>query len=355
MLLILAFAAVVVAMSADGRGRGDEEVREADSGGRGTTPAPRADPEPAAPPVPTRFFGVSTPSGPYNMAEVDAFEAAAGKEPAVVMFSQDWANARFRADLLQSIADRSGGPALPLITWEPRDHRVGEGGDGRPATEQPEFSLSRILEGSWDWYIREWAEGLRAWGRPVGLRLAQQMNGNWFPWAEGVNGNERGQYVAAWRHVRRIFDGVGTPNVLWVWSPNVSYKGSAPLAPLYPGDGYVDWVGIDGYNGGTALGWGGWIGSEELFAPTIREIRVFTSKPLALTEVGSSEEGGSKARWIHDFFHGMLPRHPEIMGFVWVEAKREADWRIVSSESATAAFAAGVADRRFGAVPFSPR
>ena len=309
----------------------------------------------APPPAPTRFFGVSTPSGPYNMAEVDAFQSAAGKKPAVVMFSQDWAHARFRADLLDSIADRPGSPTLPLITWEPRDHKVAGSAPGAPATEQPAYSLARILDGSFDAYIREWAEGLRDWGRPVGLRFAQQMNGNWFPWSEGVNGNQSGQYVAAWRHVREIFDSVGTTNVLWVWSPNVSYTGSAPLAPLYPGDSYVDWIGIDGYNGGSALGWGGWLGPEELFAPTIREIRAFTSEPLVLTEVASTEVGGSKAQWINDLFHAMLPRHPEILGFVWVEADREADWRIVSSETAAAAFAAGVADPGFGDVPTLPR
>ena len=127
------------------------------------------------------------------------------------------------------------------------------------------------------------------------------------------------------------------------------------FADVYPGDAYVDWVGIDGYNGGSALGWGGWIGPEELFAPTIREIRAFTSKPLVLTEVASAEAGGSKAQWIREFLDVVLPRHPEITGFVWVEANREADWRIVSSETAAAAFAAGVTSPRFGDLRALPR
>ena len=37
------------------------------------------------------------------------------------------------------------------------------------------------------------------------LRPMHEMNGNWYPWAEGVNGNVAGDYVNAWRHVRAIF------------------------------------------------------------------------------------------------------------------------------------------------------
>ena len=47
------------------------------------------------------------------------------------------------------------------------------------------------------------------------------MNGNWFAWMEGVNGNQPGEYVAAWRHVHDIFTAVGATNVSWVWCPNV--------------------------------------------------------------------------------------------------------------------------------------
>ena len=50
------------------------------------------------------------------------------------------------------------------------------------------------------------------------------MNGSWFPWSEGVNGNRAGEYVAAWRHVHDIFTAVGATNVTWVWCPNVDYN-----------------------------------------------------------------------------------------------------------------------------------
>ena len=43
------------------------------------------------------------------------------------------------------------------------------------------------------------------WGHPFFLRFDWEMNGFWFPWSEGVNGNKPGEFVAAWRHVHDIF------------------------------------------------------------------------------------------------------------------------------------------------------
>jgi beta-mannanase len=84
------------------------------------------------------------------------------------------------------------------------------------------------------------------------------MNGDWFPWDEGVNGNTPGQFVQAWRHVHDIASAVGATNVTWVWCPNVTPINN--LGEFYPGDAYVDWTCLDGYNWGTdpnghLIGW----------------------------------------------------------------------------------------------------
>ncbi len=289
------------------------------------------------------IFGVATPSGPHNLAELDAFQKAAAKKPSLLMFHEAWGRQEFDTALLSGISRRG---MLPMITWEPWDDEAatadGDGGRG-----WAEYSLSRIVRGSFDRYLHKWAVSLRKWGHPVAIRFAHEMNGSWYPWSEGVNGNGPGEYVAAWRHVWSIFQRAGATNVIWVWSPNVTFPGSTPLEQLYPGDAYVNWIGIDGYNAGTALPWGGWVMFEELFGPTIQEIRLFTDKPILLAEVGAAEKGGSKAEWISDFFHS-LSKRPEIIGFIWFEARKQADWRIVSSEASRAAFAAGVADPRYG-------
>jgi beta-mannanase len=286
---------------------------------------------------PAVLFGVSTPSGPRNLAEVDAFERQAGKRVGIVMYFEGWAYHEFDASLAASVAARG---AVPEITWEPWDYVAG--------IDQPEYSLLSIISGTHDAYLHRWAQGAKAYGGPVLVRLGHEMNDRYYPWSESANGNRPGQYVAAWRHVVDVFRAVGATNVKWVWSPSVSYAGTIPLADVYPGDAYVDWVALDGYNGGSALPWGGWQSFAQIFGASLAEIAaITTAKPVMIGETSSAEAGGSKAAWITELF-AELAQRSQIKGFVWFNQDKETDWRIESSPSATQAFATGVADQRYG-------
>jgi len=318
-----------------------------------TVPAPV--PAPAGParprplfPVPGRvLFGVTTRAGPHDFAGLEAFQAAAGKQPNVMLFSQGWARDGFDRRLLDDVVRRR---MLPMIGWEPWDYQQ-ESRFDRARGEQPAYALSRIAGGAFDAYIQSWAVGIRRLGYPVAIRFAHEMNGYWYPWAETANRNRPGEYVAAWRHVHDIFTRAGARNVVWVWSPNVVYPGATPLRELYPGDAYVDWAGVVGYYG-TDRNLTAYRTFEQVFAPTLRELRAVTRKPIVLTEVAATERDGRKAAWIQDFFRA-LPRHRDIIGFVWYEVIKEADWRITSSEQARTAFAAGIAHPRY-TQPFTP-
>ena len=72
--------------------------------------------------------------------------------------------------------------------------------------------LANIASGTRDPALETWANEAAAWGHPFFLRFDWEMNGNWFPWAEGVT-KAPGEYVAAWRHVHDIFTAVGATNV----------------------------------------------------------------------------------------------------------------------------------------------
>lgn len=176
------------------------------------------------------------------------------------------------------------------------------------------------------------------------------MNGYRYPWCEQSNGNRPGEYVRMWRHVHDIFEAAGASNVIWVWSPNVNYDSSTPLAGLYPGDGYVDWIGVSGYYGAgedrsyRSFDW--------IFAPTLAELAALSSRPVVITEVGATDADGRRTEWITDMFRS-FPRYPEIVGVIWFEATRETDWRIGGSPDAARAFGAGVAGERF-ATQWSP-
>ncbi|HEX7203168.1 MAG TPA: glycosyl hydrolase [Arthrobacter sp.] len=288
------------------------------------------------PPVSTAGlrFGVATTGGPLASAELDEVSRLAGESPSSVLFYKDFLQA---PPISEMNAVRARG-AMPLVTWEPWAWGGG--------LNQPAYSLDRIAAGDFDARITEWGQALAAWGYPVQLRFAHEMNGDWYPWAEGVNGNEAGDYVQAWRHVHDVMAASGASNVKWVWSPNVPYWGSTDLSGLYPGAGYVDIVALDGYNWGTSASWSGWISPQDLFAPGIAQLRSLApGVPILIAETASSEAGGSKAAWNSDLV-SYLAAQPDVMGFIWFHMQKEADWRISSSDASAAAFNSALAARR---------
>lgn len=270
-----------------------------------------------------------------DLAGADRFSGSSGKAAGLVNVYVSFASPGFDRPPLDAIRRRG---AVPMVTWLPCR-------DGSLGSEQPEYALRRITGGAFDPYLKRWAADAAAWGQPLMLRFAPEMNGSWNSWSAGVNGNRARDFVLAWRHVHDLFAEAGASNVEWVWSPNVVMPGSPSLPSLYPGDRYVDWIGLDGYNWGTTRAGSRWQSFGDVFGPTLRAVRALTQRPLMLSEVGSAEAGGSKAAWVADFFR-QLRRNPDILAFVWFNFDKEADWRIDSSSSSRHAFVAGVADAR---------
>ena len=298
-----------------------------------TVPAPTA---PTVPPVSTAKlrFGAATAGGPMAGSELDEVAVLAGEAPSSVLFYEDFAQP---APITEMNAVRARG-AVPLVTWEPW---LWGGG-----VNQSAYSLDRITAGDFDPYIAQWGQALASWGYPVQLRFAHEMNGDWYPWAESVNGNQPGDYAAAWRHVHDVVAAQGASNVSWVWSPNVPYYGSTDLAGLYPGAGYVDIVALDGYNWGTSASWSAWISAQDLFAPGIAQLRTLApGVPILIAETASSEAGGDKAAW-NSGLVSYLAAQPDVMGFVWFHLQKETDWRINSSAASATAFKNALQARR---------
>ncbi|HET9198143.1 MAG TPA: glycosyl hydrolase [Solirubrobacterales bacterium] len=281
---------------------------------------------------------------PWDMNAVASFEQGAGKSASMVQFFQPFAQCAgagcsfysFPTTPMDDIREHG---SIPVLSWSSQ---------AIPSTlNQPDFQLSDVISGRYDAYIAEFAAEARDWGHPFFLRFNWEMNGSWFPWAEGVNGNVGGEYVAAWRHVHDIFAAAGATNVSWVWCPFVDPAGTmTDLASLYPGDGYVDWTGLDGYNWGTnPAAPRGWRTFDQLFRDTYDEIveGIAPSKPMMLAEVGSSELGGSKAEWIRDALTRVPAEYQQVRALLWFDKFDDnMDWPIETSAPATQAFAEGV-------------
>ena len=287
----------------------------------------------------TILFGVWQPGAPWDMNALAAFEQQAGKHVAIVHWYESWYDSQSGPDLsLLQAVDAHG--SVPMISWAP---------DGHEGSAQTVYSLADIAAGTFDAYAQTWATQLAGYGKPVLLRFAWEMNGDWFPWGTASNTPE--QYVAAWRHLHDIFVAAGATNVQWVWSPNVVSGPVTELEAYYPGDDYVDWLALDGYNRAAA----GWESFTDLFGASYARLTALADKPVMIAETSSSEadastpSGDSKAEWISSALTQEIPANfPAIRALVWFNEDKsgvEADgynWRIDSSGAARSAFSAAV-------------
>jgi beta-mannanase len=166
------------------------------------------------------------------------------------------------------------------------------------------------------------------------------MNGDWYPWSQHMDPRQTPEdYVRAWRHLHYMFAAQGVRNVRWMWCPNC--EPVEGLERLYPGDRYVDWIGIDVYNRPK------WPRSPREAIDPVYEFAARHGKPILLAEVGCAQafaEAGDqrspwvdKEQWITALF-AEFGRWPRIRGIIWFDVSKEADWRIGSSPEAAAAY-----------------
>ncbi|HEX8646254.1 MAG TPA: glycosyl hydrolase [Thermoleophilaceae bacterium] len=266
-------------------------------------------------------WGTYTPGAPDNRSVIDAFNAQVGRRAAIWHTYKNFQQEPFGRTV--AVATDAGG--LPLVTWEPH---------GR--------SLRGIARGDDDAYLRTSARQAAAFGKPVLVRFAHEMNGDWYSWGKGVNGNTAGDYIAAWRHVVRLFRNENVSNVKFVWAPN-----TGSFTSFWPGDEYVDFLGLDGYNWGAK--WNNWESFEQVFDSSYRSITGLSRKPLIITEFGSNQAGGDKPAWVrHALSRGVAARYPQMRALVYFDNVQDGgDWRVDSSPASLSAFRSALSDPLF--------
>ncbi|MCZ2836654.1 glycosyl hydrolase, partial [Modestobacter sp. VKM Ac-2985] len=275
------------------------------------------------------YVGASAPGVPRDPAALDAFTDATGVSPSSAMFFLDFGGQVDTAALQRLAAE----DRLPMMTWEPWTHTS-------PTTNP--YSLQAIAAGEFDAYLTAQGRALAAVGSPVAVRFAHEMNGSWYPWGQGVNGNQPADHVAAYRRVHDVVTAAGATNVVWTWSPiTVTSRPNVPLAPLYPGDEYVDWVGLSVYYSVPGTTYATTVPS------TIRELDQFAAdKPIYVAET-SVLPGADRPAMIHDLISGLLTI-PRLVGLTWFNHDTKHDYRIDNDPPAAAQLAAELASPWFG-------
>jgi hypothetical protein len=282
---------------------------------------------------------------PWDFSAVERFEQNSGKRLSLLQFSSPFfscasmpcAPNKFPSTPFEAIR-RHG--AIPFFSWNSASTPITRGA--------PNLRLQDVAAGRYDAYITEWATSAARWGKPFFLRFNWEMNADWFPWAEGVNGNAPGSYVAAWRHVHDIFTAVGARNATWVWCPNVDPTDRyTALKGLYPGNQYVDWTCLDGYSYGPESAQQSF---SALFTKTYNQIitTIAPKKPMVIGETAALENR-HKAAWISDALKtaSSLTQVKGFMYFENVDTVKRINWAVETSASSQSAFRAGVAAPAF--------
>ncbi|MCX5560051.1 glycoside hydrolase family 26 protein [Streptomyces sp. NBC_00038] len=256
-----------------------------------------------------KYFGVSRPKAPTSMKPVSDYATMVGKKPNLIAYYAAWGDG-FDATGVRN-AWNSG--ALTVVSWEPQT-----------------ISLTEIADGASDDYLRSYAKAARRLNIPFAISFADEMNGNWEEW--GITKTTPREYVRAWRHIHDVFEDVGATNVIWAWSPNIIEPGSdTDLKPFYPGDNYVDWVGMVGY----FTDWDPHT-FEGLFGPTVTEVRRFSRLPLLVLETGAMP-GEYRKGDVRALFQGVTAAR-DIIGFAWFDHNARADWRLSAHPEGLAEF-----------------
>lgn len=320
-----------------------------------------------------RYFGLYTEQAPFNWATFDAAATKLETAPSMVGYFGGWDEA-FRPEAVKRAWAKN---MLPMLTWESRPIEAKNN-----VVDEPDYTLPTILgdpengvDGAFDDYLRQYAKDIVANDLPLAIRFDHEMNGIWYPWAESnsrlesLNGNRPGDFVKVWQHVHDIFEEEGANElVLWVWSPNIinnlpaTHKPLEYLQSLYPGDEYVDWVGVSGYLR-PAYKAENDFSFDYTFGATLDQLRLIApGKPIILAEVGASETGGHKVAWLESLFDALAdPANADVIGLAWfnlaVSTYTEGelgtnDWRVDSRPEALAAFREGLArvDTDFGPI-----
>lgn len=181
---------------------------------------------------------------------------------------------------------------------------------------QPDNGLSAVKD---DAYLRKFARDAKAAGVPIFLRFASEMNGSWVKW----NGNPS-LYIEKFRLISKVMK-EEAPNVAMVWSPAANPK--QKIASYYPGDNWVDWVGISVY-------------SVKYFNGNVKEpadqvnpldsvdyvYKLYASrKPIMISEFGAthfSKAGNTSAvnfaiTKMNMLYHGAKLKYPRVKSINW--------------------------------------
>jgi beta-mannanase len=266
-------------------------------------------------------WGVFTGS---NLSDLNEFERKVDENPDYLAYFVHWANhdGMLNPWTKSVVYDRD---RTLVLFWEASDYIIG-------GTNQPAYSYKAILRGDHDKYISDFAKNLKDYKGPIILIPFSELNGDWSPWSGTKNGNTPAEAVKAFQYVHGFFSEV--PNVSFGWAVNAFSVPNTPenqIPYYYPGDAYVDIVGVDGFNFGDP-----WLTFDQKFSAALSTLAQY-NKPTFIFSFGSAP-GSEKAAWLNDALNVQLPRYPNVKAWIYFNQNKERNWLLWSDKETFSVF-----------------
>lgn len=299
------------------------------------------------------------------------FEALAGRRIAWVYFSNNWWRGRIRFPG-RAVRTITGMGRTPFIRLMARSSWA-TGAD-------PNFSMQSFIEGRWDPELRRWCDQAAALEVPILAEFGTEVNGSWFPWNGKWNGGGRTngygdplladgpeRFRDAYRHLIGICRNRGAVDITWFFhvdvAPDPAAAWNREYLAYYPGDDYIDWIGLSNYGKLDPL-YDSPRFQDKLDSHWSSIRRISREKPVAVLEYGRMQSPGdrAKARWIARAIGSVASgRWPRVQGLAYWNERFPAvkrgfvNLRIDSSRRATSAYRRGVSGRQFTGHPIFKR
>ncbi|HWC34899.1 MAG TPA: glycosyl hydrolase [Mycobacteriales bacterium] len=150
----------------------------------------------------------------------------------------------FASDYLPSATwDDIASPLWLLRRWQGSGFRLMLGVPMLP--DQGPSSIADGAQGDYDQYFHTLAANLVRYGAAsAALRIGWEMNGGWYRWSAV---DDPQAWIAYYRHIVTAMRSVEGQRFTFVWNPNTGTR-SMDAEAAYPGDAYVDQIGLDVYD-----------------------------------------------------------------------------------------------------------
>ncbi len=255
---------------------------------------------------------------------------------------------------------------VPLIRMMPRSIRSQFYG------VDPIYTMDRFLKGDFDPQLKEWAHQAKGVAGPMMVEFGPEVNGMWYPWSGRWNGWNFTDYYGdpklfdgperfrdAYRRIITLFRSEGVRNISWVFhvdsQPIPMEEPWNAMVNYYPGDDYIDWIGVSVFG---AQAPGDWYGSfTQILDEKWGEISALSPKrPVAIVEWGvieKADDANAKAQWIESALSALVSgKYPKIRAVnYWHErswgSEEKHNFRLDSSPQALSAYKRGIRDPLF--------